>query len=84
MELHKSSKYLVHFLKKHQFLDFCLNELESLSEMYGVKRGELFCQPKETFNPKKNPTVYVNLPSEDVAKQIVSRSILIKEIFDVN
>jgi tRNA (guanine10-N2)-methyltransferase len=83
MELQKSHKFLVHFLKKYQYLDFCLQELESLSEMFGVKRDTLFCHPKETFNAKKNPTVYVNLPSEDVAKNIVNRSILIKEMIDV-
>lgn len=52
--------------------------------MHGVKRGELFCSPKENFNPKTNPTIYVNLPSEEVANRIVSRSILIKEILDVH
>jgi hypothetical protein len=35
------------------------------------------------INIQKNPLVYVNLPSEEVANKIVKRSILIKEIIDV-
>lgn len=34
--MESSKKYLVHFLKKFKYLDFCLGELESLSDMYGV------------------------------------------------
>lgn len=36
MESQTKQKFLVHFLKKYDYLDFCLNELESLSEMFGV------------------------------------------------
>ena len=32
---------------------------------------------------KVNPTVYVNLPSDEVCRQIVGRSILISAIIDV-
>lgn len=32
---------------------------------------------------KVNPTVYVRLPSDEVCKEILKRSILIKEIIDV-
>lgn len=85
MEVKLSQSYLVHFIKKYKYLDFCLNELESLADMHGIKRDKLFVQPKETLtNIYKNPLVYVNLPSEEVANKIVKRSILIKEIIDVS
>lgn len=32
---------------------------------------------------KVNPTVYVNLPSDEICREIASRSVLIKEIIDV-
>jgi hypothetical protein len=64
VEAIKTQKYLVHFIKKFAFLDFCLNELESISEMHGVKRDNLYVYPRETLNVRKNPTVYVNLPNE--------------------
>lgn len=76
-------RYLVHFLKKFKYLDFCLQELESISEMYGVKPEKLYAQPKDNLNMMKSPLVYVNLPSEEVATKIVKRSVLIKEIIDV-
>jgi len=52
--------------------------------MHGVKRHQLFVEPKEKLtNIQKNPLIYVNLPSEEIATKIVKRSILIKEIIDV-
>ena len=77
-------QFLVHFTKKFRYLDFCLNELEALADMNGVKREELFVQPKESLrNIFKSPTVYVRLPGDEVCKRIVSRSVLIKEIVEV-
>ena len=29
-------KFLVHFYIKHKYLDFCINELESLANMFDV------------------------------------------------
>lgn len=85
MESALSQRYLVHFIKKFKYLDFCLNELESLADLHGVKRHQLFTESKEFLtNIQKNPLVFVNLPSEDIATKIVKRSILIKEIIDVN
>ena len=37
----------------------------------------------DSFDCKVNPTVYVRLPSDEVCKAIVHRSVLIKEIIDV-
>ena len=76
-------KYLVHFLKKFKYLDFCLNELESLASMHGVPRHTLFQTPKESHDVHKNPLVYVNLPNDQVASSMLTRSILIKEVIDV-
>ena len=84
--MEKSSRvFLVHFFKKFKYLDFCLPELESLAEINGIHAKDLYNNktPKQNFDIKDNPCIYVNLPSEEVAKNIVKRSILIKEIIDV-
>ena len=51
--------------------------------MHGVPEDQLYAQDKSQIDINVNPMVYVNLPSVDVCRQIVSRSILIKEIIDV-
>ena len=77
--------FLVHFLKKWKYLDFCLPELESLAGMCGVNPVSLYNEktPKAKVDIKKSPYVYVNLPSVEAAKQIQSRSVLIGEILNV-
>ena len=80
----KSSKvYLVHFRKHYQHIDFCLQELEALANMHGVPADQLYAQDMTGVDLNVNPMVFVNLPSVDICRKIVSRSILIKEIIDV-
>lgn len=45
----QSKVFLVHFLKKWKYLDFCLPELESLAGLFGVKASTLYHEknPKE-------------------------------------
>ena len=76
---------MVHFRKHWKHLDFCLQELEALADICGIKTENLYAEPdsKSKFEPKINPTIYVKLPSVDVCKRIVARSTLIKEIIDV-
>lgn len=84
--MEKTSKvFLVHFLKKWKYLDFCLPELEALADMHGVPPNALYHEknPRECLDIKKSPMVYVHLPSESVAREISSRSVLIKEIINV-
>lgn len=81
--MESSKRFLVHFIKKFKYLDFCLAELESLSDMHGIKKDQLYVEPRDTLNVQKNPLVYVNMPNEEVAKKIVDRAILIKEVIDV-
>jgi hypothetical protein len=38
--------------------------------------------PKPSIDVKLSPMVYVNLPNEEVARSIVARSVLIKEIIN--
>ena len=80
-----SRVFLVHFLKKWKYLDFCLPELESLAEMFGVKAQQLYHHqnPKESLNIKDSPFVYVNLPNTQIAQQVQERSVLIKEFINV-
>jgi len=67
-------------------LDFCFGELEALagiakvplSDLYGVTGGQ---RPK--INLEKTPYVRVYLPSEECVKEIVMRSILIKDICQI-
>jgi len=71
--MEKTSKvFLVHFLKKWKYLDFCLPELEALADMHGVTPATLYHErnPRASIDIKKSPMVYVNLPSEGVAQQI--------------
>ena len=76
-------RYLVHFRQHVKYFDFAWQEVESLASMHGVPRDQLFVNDPALVNLKINPTVYVNLPSDEVCKQIVARSVLIKEIIDV-
>lgn len=79
-----SRVFLVHFVKKYKWLDFCLPELEALADLNGVNMSNLYHEsnPKTTIDVKQSPCIYVNLPNEEVARSIQSRSILIKEIIN--
>ena len=79
-----SRVFLVHFVKKYKWLDFCLPELEALADLNGVNMKTLYHErnPKPSIDVKLSPMVYVNLPNEEVARSIVARSVLIKEIIN--
>jgi hypothetical protein len=85
MEVNQSKVFLVHFLKKWKYLEFCLPELEALAGMCGVNPTSLYNEktPKNGIDIKASPYVYVNLPNVEAAKQIQSRSVLIGEILNV-
>jgi tRNA (guanine10-N2)-methyltransferase len=53
--------------------------------MFGTDMNTLYpdVNPKHSIDMKKNPCVYVNLPSDQVANQIQERSVLIKEVLNV-
>ena len=81
----KTNVYLVHFFKKWKYLDFCLAEFESLATMFGADLKTLYHvkNPKDKIDIKISPCVYVNLPSDECARKIVQRSVLIKEVLTV-
>ncbi|CDW74335.1 trna (guanine-n2)-methyltransferase homolog [Stylonychia lemnae] len=54
----KGSLYLVHFIKKYKYLDFVLNELESIAEIFGVSKENLYQQSRDSINIHKNPLVF--------------------------
>ena len=60
---------MVHFFKKHKYLDFCLNELEALADMGGVNIGGIYHErnPRDKININISPCIYVNLPNAKVA-----------------
>ena len=76
-------KYLVHFRQHIKFFDFAKQELESLAGLYGVSKEQLYVNSDAIFDLKENPTIYVYLPGDETCHQIMSRSVLIKEIIDV-
>lgn len=58
-------KFLVHFYIKQKYLDFNVNELESLANMFGVANlwDEIHTRPTIS-DIKKSPCVWVNIPSK--------------------
>ena len=66
----QSKVFLVHFFKKHKYLDFCLPELEALADMSGVNIIGLYHEknPRNSLDMNKSPCVYINLPNEQVAQ----------------
>ena len=70
--INKSRVYLVHFIKKMKYLDFCIPELEALAEIQGVKPNNLYLGnvPRSGEEIQKTPYVYVNLPNEQAVQQI--------------
>lgn len=51
--------------------------------MHGVNKDQLYVNDPAMLDMKVNPTVYVRLPSDDICKKMVARSVLIKEIISV-
>ena len=61
----------------HRLLDFRIPELESVAELAGCKPGEL--KLLEPFGGEPlAPYWYMTVPSEDIAKKIASRAVLLK------
>lgn len=76
-------KYLVHFRKNLNFIDFCLQELEALADMHGITKEKLYAEDPTSKDIVKSPFIFVYLPSVEVCTKIVNRSIMIREIIDV-
>ena len=70
--MEKYRVFLVHFVKKYKWLDFCLPELEALADMNGISVQNLYNErnPRNTLDVGKSPLVYINLPNEQVAQRI--------------
>lgn len=81
--------YLCYFL--HRLLDYRLPEVEALAKLFLPRQhqanggahddGALWKQP--LHHHPDSPFHFLNLPSEDIARSIVSRSFLVKGIFEV-
>jgi tRNA (guanine10-N2)-methyltransferase len=76
---------LCYFL--HRLLDYRLPEVEALAKLYGFSEGE---KPGQGLQWKQapahhpdSPFYYVFLPNEEVAHKIVSRSLLLKGMYEV-
>lgn len=75
----------------HRLLDYRRPEVEALAELFGAfgdddpgapKHHNLEWNLPEEYHPD-SPFHFVSLPSEDIARSIASRSILVKGIYDV-
>ena len=74
---------MVHFRQHWKHLDFARQELESLADLHGVTKEQLFVNDPDALDMKVNPTVYVRLPTDEICRSIMARSVLIKEFIDV-
>jgi tRNA (guanine10-N2)-methyltransferase len=66
----------------HRHLDFRIPETESLAKLAGVKGPLRWKKPEGDH--EHSPFWYLDLPSEEVAKKVVERSILLKGMFEVS
>lgn len=69
-------RFLFHYANEH--LDFRLPELKSVVELLGTK-----INIKNETNEPKNPFLVVELPSEETAKQILNRTMLIRSAYEL-
>lgn len=76
-----TKRYIVHFRKHEKLMDFAVQELQSLASLFKVPVDSLF--PQKPENLKQNPLVWVCLQSDQQCKQIMTRSIMIKDIIQV-
>eukprot|EP00249_Psilotum_nudum_P015771 c25510_g1_i1 orf=188-1663(+) len=80
--------FLCYFL--HRLLDFRLAEVESLAKLFGCfdssqqDPGEQHLRWKQLpHHHPDSPFYFVDLPSEDIARNITYRSLLVKGMFEV-
>ena len=68
----KNRVFLVKFFKKQKLIDFCCQELEALSQMFGADLENFYCEknPRDEIDVDKRPYVFINLPSLEAAQQI--------------
>ncbi|ESR65000.1 UPF0020 domain-containing protein [Citrus sinensis] len=65
----------------HRVLDYRKPEVESLAYLFGVNDALEWKLPKH--HHPDSPFHFVNLPSEDIARSIANRSILVKGMYEV-
>ncbi|XP_021713615.1 tRNA (guanine(10)-N2)-methyltransferase homolog [Chenopodium quinoa] len=73
----------------HRLLDYRKPEVEALAELFGAfaqdNNGEIHSlewKLPKNFHPD-NPFHFVNIPSEDIARNIAKRSILVKGMYEI-
>jgi hypothetical protein len=68
-------KYLLVF--PHRLVDFRLPELEAVAQVAGCKPGEM--QLLEPYGGERlSPFWYMTVPSEDIARKIAERAVLLR------
>ncbi|KAL3693576.1 hypothetical protein R1sor_007227 [Riccia sorocarpa] len=72
--------FLCYFL--HRLLDYRIPEVESLARLFLGEKVDLKWRQSPYHHPD-SPFYFIDLPSEDIARKIASRSVLLKGIFEV-
>ncbi|KAE9446940.1 hypothetical protein C3L33_21173, partial [Rhododendron williamsianum] len=81
----------------HRLLDYRKPEVESLAELFGLFNSRESESGRENGNPEKkclqwrlpqyhhpdSPFHFVDLPSDDIARKIANRSILVKGVYEL-
>ncbi|KAM7250599.1 hypothetical protein ACFE04_022482 [Oxalis oulophora] len=68
----------------HRLLDYRKPEVESLAQLYGAfNNGEVLEWRVPKHHHPDSPFHLVNLPSEDLARKIATRSILVKGMYEL-
>mmetsp|Transcript_22265 Transcript_22265/g.56648 ORF Transcript_22265/g.56648 Transcript_22265/m.56648 type:complete len:486 (-) Transcript_22265:551-2008(-) len=73
--------YLCHWA--HKLLDFRQAELEAVAGMFGVPRDQMVFRQPPSDPPHMMPFWYVTLPNDDVARHILSRTMLTKAFYEI-
>ncbi|KAK3579848.1 hypothetical protein CHS0354_015263 [Potamilus streckersoni] len=72
----RTCRYLLYFANEH--IEFKIAELKSLASLYNIK-----LDLHEACIDKKDPFLVVDLPSEDGAIQIMSRTLLVRSAYEL-
>uniref|UniRef100_A0A7S3VQJ9 tRNA (guanine(10)-N(2))-methyltransferase n=1 Tax=Dunaliella tertiolecta TaxID=3047 RepID=A0A7S3VQJ9_DUNTE len=67
----------------HKYLEFRQPELESVAATKGCNVQDVLWRLPPSTDPMMMPIWYVSLPSDDIARQVVSRTMLTKGLYEL-
>ena len=75
---------LVQISRKHKYTDFVIQEFQALAEIYNLETEHFFLSQKTNEELILSPFLKLFIPNEEIAHQLIKRSVLIKSIIIVN